>query len=65
MKVTAIAFDEKQFDVFRNNGFPAPVHKVEFECDLAGLGHVAAANRLERLFFDIDGIDRISGIRVT
>jgi hypothetical protein len=63
MKATALAFDDASYEPYKEKGLPVPVHRVKFDRDLSGLGHIAIANRLERLLFDVYGIDQVSGIR--
>jgi hypothetical protein len=64
MHAEALAFDEAAYDPYdEKQGFPKPVHAASFECELDGLKHVAVANRLEKLFYEIVGIDQVSGIR--
>jgi len=61
---TALVFDEKKYDVYKETTkLPKPVHQCEFKCDLTGMKHIKVANTLENLFFEVYGIDSLSGIR--
>jgi len=62
-RATALAFDENAYDPHDKKGLPVPIHQTVFDCDVTGLGHIAVANRLEKLFFEMVGIDHLSGIR--